>query len=118
MNSESTHINLSFTPTAQAYLENWLTKSPEKVIRFLIKMAGCSGWRYQFELADKPLEGDLRYSIRAELVIYLDLSSLPLLDGTTTDFKRQGLNGQFTFDHPRMAGSCGCGESVYFEENK
>ena len=43
--------------------------------------------------------------------IYVDAASLPLVDGTEIDFLKQGLNEQFVFRNPNVAGECGCGES-------
>ena len=43
--------------------------------------------------------------------IYIDADSFPLVAGTRIDFSRQGLNEQFTFENPKSAGACGCGES-------
>ena len=43
--------------------------------------------------------------------IYIDAHSFPLVAGTRIDFTRQGLNEQFTFENPKSAGACGCGES-------
>jgi len=41
----------------------------------------------------------------------VDDKSLPLVDGTVIDFRRQGLNASFVFHNPNATGECGCGES-------
>ena len=43
--------------------------------------------------------------------VYVDPESLPLIDGTTVDFVKQGLNEAFRFQNPNIKGECGCGES-------
>ena len=43
--------------------------------------------------------------------IYVDATSLPLVDGTEIDFAKQGLSETFTFRNPNAAAECGCGES-------
>ena len=43
--------------------------------------------------------------------VFVDPDSLPLIDGTTVDFVRQGLNEAFRFRNPNVKGECGCGES-------
>jgi len=43
--------------------------------------------------------------------IFVDADSLPMVDGTEIDFLKQGLNEQFVFRNPNVAGECGCGSS-------
>ena len=43
--------------------------------------------------------------------VFVDPESLPLIDGTTVDFVKQGLNEAFRFQNPNIRGECGCGES-------
>jgi iron-sulfur cluster assembly protein len=40
------------------------------------------------------------------------MKSLPFLDGSTLDYKEEGLMQRgFTFLNPNSSGTCGCGES-------
>ena len=50
--------------------------------------------------------------------IYVDASSQPMVDGTTIDFVRKGLNHEFVFANPRAAAECGCGESFTTDADK
>ena len=43
--------------------------------------------------------------------VFVDPSSLKLIDGTIVDFVKQGLNEAFRFQNPNVKGECGCGES-------
>ena len=43
--------------------------------------------------------------------VFVDPGSLRLIDGTTVDFVKQGLNEAFKFRNPNVKGECGCGES-------
>ncbi len=43
--------------------------------------------------------------------VYVDPASFRVLDGTTIDFVRQGLNESFRFTNPNAKAECGCGES-------
>ena len=47
----------------------------------------------------------------AGVKIYVDATSLPLVDGTEIDFAKQGLSETFIFRNPNAAAECGCGES-------
>ena len=44
--------------------------------------------------------------------VFVDPESLPLINGTTVDFVKQGLNEAFRFHNPNIKGECGCGESL------
>jgi iron-sulfur cluster assembly protein len=41
----------------------------------------------------------------------VNAQSLPYLDGSTVDFRREGFNEAFKVDNPNVDSSCGCGES-------
>ena len=41
-----------------------------------------------------------------------------LVDGTVIDFIKQGLNEQFVFRNPNVAGECGCGDSFTTDADK
>ena len=41
--------------------------------------------------------------------VFVDPESLPLINGTTVDFVKQGLNEAFRFHNPNIKGECGCG---------
>jgi iron-sulfur cluster assembly protein len=43
--------------------------------------------------------------------VFVDPSSITLIDGTVVDFVKQGLNEAFRFLNPNVKGECGCGES-------
>jgi hypothetical protein len=43
--------------------------------------------------------------------VIVDKKSLPIVDGITVDYVRQGLNEGFEFINPNEKDRCGCGES-------
>jgi len=43
--------------------------------------------------------------------VFVDRTSLDLIDGTVVDFVKEGLNEAFRFRNPNVKGECGCGES-------
>jgi iron-sulfur cluster assembly protein len=43
--------------------------------------------------------------------VFVEPAALALIDGTTVDFVKQGLNEAFRFRNPNVKGECGCGES-------
>lgn len=84
-------------------------------LRVQVKETGCSGYGYVMDYADEIGGEDLVFEGHgARLVI--DPDSLKLLDGSTLDFVREGLNRMFRFNNPNATGACGCGESFTVDE--
>jgi iron-sulfur cluster assembly protein len=79
-------------------------------LRFGVQRTGCSGWGYKVDLARDEREGDSVF-VQDGVAIRVDADSLALVDGTEIDFVKQGMNEQFVFRNPNVAGECGCGES-------
>jgi iron-sulfur cluster assembly protein len=79
-------------------------------LRLGIKKTGCSGFAYVVNYADEMQPGDAVFEARG-VKVFVDSTSLPLIDGTIVDFIKQGLNEAFKFQNPKAKGECGCGES-------
>ena len=75
-----------------------------------VRKTGCSGFAYVINYADEVAPQDLVFEDRG-VKVYVDPESLPLIDGTTVDFVKQGLNEAFRFQNPNIKGERGCGES-------
>ncbi|MBK8066599.1 MAG: iron-sulfur cluster assembly accessory protein [Rhodanobacteraceae bacterium] len=83
-------------------------------LRLGVRRTGCSGWAYAVDVA-RELAADDQVFEQDGVKVVVDAKALPLLDGTEIDFVRQGLNRQFSFRNPNVAGGCGCGESFSVE---
>ena len=79
-------------------------------IRIGIRTTGCSGMAYVLEYVDRLQPGDVAMADNYTNVI-VDKKSLPIVDGITVDYVRQGLNEGFEFINPNEKDRCGCGES-------
>jgi len=79
-------------------------------LRFGVRKMGCSGWAYTVDSAIAVADDDQVFE-QLGVKVVVDNKVLPLLDGTEIDFVRQGLNRNFVFRNPNVAGECGCGES-------
>ena len=86
-------------------------------LRFGVARTGCSGWGYKVDMARAEGEGDTVFEADG-VRIYVDAASLAQLDGTEIDFVKQGLNEQFVFRNPNVAGECGCGSSFTTDPGK
>jgi iron-sulfur cluster assembly protein len=102
---------ISLTESAAERVRSHLEKRGSGVgLRIGIKKTGCSGFAYVVNYADEIRPGDAVFEVRGVRVV-VDSASLPLIDGTSVDFVKQGLNEAFKFQNPKAKGECGCGES-------
>lgn len=83
-------------------------------LRVGVKKSGCSGYRYTMDYADEVSADDQVFNGHGAKLI-VDAASLPMLDGSTLDFRQEGLNRMFRFVNPKAKDACGCGESVQFD---
>ena len=89
---------ITLAPAALERVQSYLVAEPSKAgLRFGVKRTGCSGWGYEVELARDARDGDT-IGEQDGVRIYVDATSLPMVDGTTIDFVRKGLNHEFVFE--------------------
>ena len=109
---------ITLTESARARIRGSLDADPAALgLRFGVKRTGCSGWGYEVELARDARDGD-SVSEQDGVRVYVDADSLAMVDGTTIDFVRKGLNHEFVFENPNAAAACGCGESFTTDADK
>ena len=102
---------VTLTPVALDRVQRFLQRDPTALgLRFGVERTGCSGWGHVADLARDEREGDTVFEFEG-VKIYVDATSLPLVDGTEIDFAKQGLSETFIFRNPNAAAECGCGES-------
>ncbi|MFD1361451.1 HesB/IscA family protein [Lentibacillus salinarum] len=80
-------------------------------LRFGIKGGGCSGLSYSlgFEY-DVNDELDMVEDING-IPVVINKQDVPIIEGTTIDFKQNMMGGGFSIDNPNAIVSCGCGSS-------
>jgi iron-sulfur cluster assembly protein len=102
---------ISLTEAAANRIKAFLVSRGHGIgLRLGVRKTGCSGFAYVVNYADESLPGDIVFEDRG-VKVYVDSESLALIDGTTVDFIKQGLNEAFRFRNPNVKGECGCGES-------
>ncbi|NCO19872.1 MAG: iron-sulfur cluster assembly accessory protein [Gammaproteobacteria bacterium] len=101
---------ISLTPAAADRILRFLGKEGGAGLRLAVRRTGCSGWAYVVELAEQRQDGDLEFDDKGVRIL-VDPSSLPMIDGSTVDYVRDGLNWAFEFRNPNVTDECGCGES-------
>lgn len=109
---------ITLAPAALDRIKGYLVDMPDAIgLRFGVKRTGCSGWGYVVDMARDAREGDTVFE-HDGVSIRVDADSLALVDGTEIDFLKQGLNEQFVFRNPNVAGECGCGESFTTDQTR
>jgi iron-sulfur cluster assembly protein len=102
---------ISLTESAANRVKTFLVSRGHGVgLRLGVRKTGCSGFAYVINYADEPPAGDHIFEDQG-VKVFVDPSSLALIDGTIVDFVKQGLNEAFRFRNPNVKGECGCGES-------
>jgi iron-sulfur cluster assembly protein len=102
---------ISLTESAAERVKSFLaTRGRGMGLRLGVRKTGCSGFAYVINYADGPEPGDAVFEDRG-VSVFVDATSLVLIDGTIVDFVKQGLNEAFRFRNPNVKGECGCGES-------
>ena len=102
---------ISLTQSAADRVRSFLASRGHGVgLRLGVRKTGCSGFAYVINYADDSQPEDVVFENRG-VKVFVDRSSLQLIDGTEVDFVKQGLNEAFKFRNPNVRGECGCGES-------
>ncbi|MFO7278005.1 MAG: iron-sulfur cluster assembly protein IscA [Pseudomonadota bacterium] len=102
---------ISLTESAANRVKSFLASRGQGIgLRLGVRRTGCSGFAYVVNYADEVRPGDVVFEDRGVKIV-VDPDSLELIDGTTVDFVKQGLNEAFRFRNPNVKGECGCGES-------
>ncbi|PKL95967.1 MAG: iron-sulfur cluster assembly protein IscA [Gammaproteobacteria bacterium HGW-Gammaproteobacteria-8] len=98
------------TPAAADRVRRFLDREGGDGLRLAVRRTGCSGWAYVVELAEQRHDGDLEFEDQGVRIL-IDPASLSMIDGSTVDYVRDGLNWAFEFRNPNVTDECGCGES-------
>jgi iron-sulfur cluster assembly accessory protein len=103
--------SITLTERAAARISHILAKEPGKyALRIAVNGGGCSGFQYEFVLADGPAADDLiieRNGVKA----VVDPVSQGFLDGAEIDFVDDLMGQSFKIRNPNATSSCGCGTS-------
>lgn len=102
---------ISLTPAAADRIQKFLASRGHGLgLKLGVRKTGCSGFAYVVNYADEAPAEDVVFEDQG-VKVFVDPESLKLIDGTTVDFVKQGLNEAFRFRNPNIRGECGCGES-------
>ena len=85
-----------------------------KGLRMRVETGGCSGFKYNYDFFDEPLEDEKVYKLSTEIVIFMNELTFSKLHGSIIDFQL-GLHGSgLKIINPNIKRSCSCGTSFGF----
>lgn len=99
---------VSFTDTAVNRLKDVI--KPSESLRVAVRGGGCAGMSYALDIDSETSEEDLVIEF-GHVTIYIDPHTAGILEETTIDFVKMGLNEGFVFNNPKANTTCGCGSS-------
>jgi iron-sulfur cluster insertion protein len=103
--------DIGLTPSAAARVAAIAARQGKPaILRLSVEGGGCSGFQYQFGLADVP-EGDDTIAETDGVRLVVDAVSLDLVRGSQVDFVENLGGAAFRVTNPNAASGCGCGSS-------
>lgn len=103
--------SLTLSPSAAARVATIAAKTGKPaILRLSVEGGGCSGFQYQFGLADAADADDL-ISETDGVRLVVDPVSLDLVSGCVVDFVESLGGAAFRVENPNATAGCGCGSS-------
>jgi len=90
-----------------------MKESKEKensILRISVVGGGCSGFMYNLEFIEEPVQSDLNFK-KDDLNVAVDKNSMDMLNGIEIDFVDTLNESGFKFNNPNASAGCGCGKS-------
>ncbi len=102
---------ITLTDRAAARILEIVAREPGKAaLRVAVNGGGCSGFQYEFQLAEAAAGDDLVIE-RGGAVALVDALSQGFLAGSEIDFVDDLMGQSFRIRNPNATASCGCGTS-------
>jgi iron-sulfur cluster assembly accessory protein len=104
-------MSITLTDRAAARIREILAKEPGKTaLRIAVNGGGCSGFQYDFQLAEAAESDDLVIEHMGVMAL-VDSVSQDFLKGAEIDFVDDLMGQSFRIKNPNATSSCGCGTS-------
>lgn len=102
---------LTLSPSAAARIATIASRQGKPaILRLSVEGGGCSGFQYQFGLAEAP-DGDDIVTETDGVRLVVDPVSLDLVAGCVVDFVESLGGAAFRVENPNAVAGCGCGSS-------
>lgn len=106
-------VPFSISASAAARIKDIIAAQPEPdglALRVAVLAGGCNGFQYQFRLERDRAADDVVIE-RDGTQVFVDTTSLDLLENAELEFVDKLMGAHFTVTNPNAASSCGCGTS-------
>ena len=100
---------ITVTEEAMDYIQQILDKNLNTILMLGYDNSGCCGHKYTFNICPNTNLPDNAQKYND--FIYVAPNSISGLDGSILDLKSEMLDRFLVWDNPKIAGSCGCGNS-------
>ncbi|MFD0979268.1 MULTISPECIES: HesB/IscA family protein [Tropicimonas] len=107
---------VTLTPRAAAHIVKLMERDGKSGLRLGVKKGGCAGMEYTMEFADTVDPLDEVVEQDGARVMIAPMAQM-FLFGTEIDYEISLLEAGFKFRNPNVTESCGCGESIKFDES-
>jgi len=102
---------VSVTEAAKARILELVSGKPGVAgLRVSLKSSGCSGLKYDYELAKEILPTDRVVDLNSTKLLIDGKAELYLI-GAEMDYRQDKFGASFDFRNPNEGSRCGCGES-------
>ncbi|GAA0500136.1 iron-sulfur cluster assembly accessory protein [Salinibacillus aidingensis] len=109
---------ITITENAKMQINEMMKNEDEQSVnlRFGVKGGGCSGLSYALGFDYDITDEDEQMEVNG-IPVAIRKEDIPIVEGTTIDFKQNMMGGGFTIDNPNAIVSCGCGSSFKTKTN-
>ena len=105
---------VTITSSAAAQILRLMENGDAKGLRIGVQKGGCAGMEYTMEYVSEIDPNDEVVEDGGACVIIAPMAQM-FLFGTEIDYRESLLESGFVFNNPNVSESCGCGESIRFE---
>jgi iron-sulfur cluster assembly accessory protein len=103
--------DIILTDRAASRIGEILATEPNgSMLRISVNGGGCSGFQYEFDVAQSR-EADDTIVERNGSAVVVDETSMQFLKGSIVDFVDDLIGQSFRIENPQATSSCGCGTS-------
>jgi Fe-S cluster assembly protein SufA len=102
---------ITVTTAAKNALLTYARSKESQTIHLSIRVAGCTGFKYQMNMVDAPPSDGYAISLDERIQLVTSILDSYLIEGTVIDFVKEGVNSRFVYHNPNAKAVCGCGES-------
>ena len=107
---------LSISTSAAKHIKKIIEDSSSKALKIGLKKGGCAGMEYTMDLVEEIKENDEVIKSNGAKIIVAPTAQM-FLFGTEIDYEEGLLESGFKFSNPNVSETCGCGESIKFEDS-